>query len=399
VFIVRTFGLVLAALFAVLPAVASAATSPAAWVNAFWPTAKAAGVSHATYDRALGKFTPDPDVVDSAGAQPEFTWTPWDYLEQLVSADRVAAGAAALEKYAPVLAKIEARYGVDRRVIVAIWGIESNYGADLAKASSNKETIRSLATLAYEGGSYGSYARAQLVAALKILDRGDVAPEAMFGSWAGAMGETQFIPTTYEEYAVDFDGDGKRNIWTSVPDALASTANLLAHAGWRMGQAWGYEVAVPAKAPSTTERTLAAWEKLGVDRVKDQDYPRPADRATLYRPNGADGPSFLLLPNFSVIKRYNNSNLYALAVAHLSDRLAGLTPFVTPWPPHEIALSQSEREKLQLLLTMRGAYGGEIDGVLGSGSREAIRSYQTAVGLNPDGLGTRSLLQRLQEGG
>src|SRR4051812_15750187 len=281
-FLARCLGILFAAIFAVLPAVASAATSPAAWVNAFWPTAKAAGVSHTTFDRALGSFTPDPDVVDNSATQPEFTWKPWDYLEQLVSADRVADGLAMMQKYAPLLAKIEERYGVDRRVVVAIWGIESNYGADLAKASSNKGTIRSLATLAYEGGRYGTYARSQLVAALKILDRGDVSPEGMFGSWAGAMGETQFIPTTYEEYAVDFDGDGKRNIWTSVPDALASTANLLSRAGWRSGQGWGYEVAVPAKASDDGQRTLASWEQLGVSRVKGQDFPRPADRASLY---------------------------------------------------------------------------------------------------------------------
>jgi membrane-bound lytic murein transglycosylase B len=213
------------------------------------------------------------------------------------------------------------------------------------------------------------------------------------------MGETQFIPTSYESYAVDFDGDGRRNIWTSVPDALASTANLLSRAGWRFEEAWGYEVSVPAKLGSPGERTLAAWQSLGVKRIKAQPFPRPSETASLYRPNDANGPSFLLTRNFSVIKRYNNSNYYALAVAHLADRLGGSGEFVTPWPAHDKPLSDSERQKLQLLLTMQGVYAGDIDGVLGSGSREAIRSYQRAVGLTTDGVGTRSLLERLETGG
>ncbi len=252
----------------------------------------------------------------------------WNYLDQMVSDDRISEGQKALAQNADLLRRIEARYGVDKEVIVAIWGMESHYGAVLTRPGLVKSTIRSLATLAYSGGRLASFGRKQLVAALKIVQRGDVTPEGMTGSWAGAMGHTQFIPTTFEAYGVDFDGDGHRNIWTSPVDALASTANYLNKSGWHHGETWGYEVVVPAGVKATSERSLGAWAKLGVVRVGGKGFPRPGDKATLYRPNGSDGPSFLLLHNFSVIKRYNNSNFYALAVGHLSDRLAGFGPFV-----------------------------------------------------------------------
>ena len=390
--------LALVALFLPLAGAAFAA-SPSQWVNDFWPTAKAAGITRSTYTRALGNFTPDPDVIKSASSQAEFTMKVWDYLDQMVSDDRISAGRDALAQYGDLLGRIEARYGVDREVIVAIWGMESHYGEVLTRPSLVKNTIRSLATLAYSGGRLASFGRKQLIAALEIVQRGDVTPEGMVGSWAGAMGHTQFIPTTFEAYGVDFDGDGHRNIWTSPVDALASTANYLHKAGWHHGETWGYEVVVPAGVKATSERSLAAWAKLGVVRVGGKGYPRAGDKATLYRPNGADGPSFLLLHNFSVIKRYNASNFYALAVGHLSDRLAGFGPFVQSWPAHEKPLSQDERERIQLLLTMLGLYDGDVDGVLGSGSRAAIKSYQRSVGLEPDGVGTRGLLQRLEEGG
>jgi membrane-bound lytic murein transglycosylase B len=400
--ILRTLRLteVLAAVVLILPMAGKAlAASPSAWVDGFWPTAKAAGITRATYTRALGNFAPDPDVIKNASSQAEFTMKIWDYLDQMVSDDRISEGRAALAQYSDLLSRIEARYGVDREVIVAIWGMESHYGSVLKRPSLVKNTIRSLATLAYSGGRLSSFGRKQLIAALKIVQRGDVSPEGMTGSWAGAMGHTQFIPTTFEAYGVDFDGDGHRNIWTSPVDALASTANYLHKAGWHHGQTWGYEVVVPAGVKATSERSLAAWAKLGVVRVGGKGYPRPGDKASLYRPNGAHGPSFLLLPNFKVIKRYNNSNFYALAVGHLADRIAGYGDFVAQWPAHEKPLSQDERERMQLLLTMLGLYDGDIDGVLGSGSRAAIKTFQQSVGLTPDGVGTRRLLQRLEEGG
>jgi membrane-bound lytic murein transglycosylase B len=390
----------LAAVALIFPLAGEAfAASPSAWVDGFWPTAKAAGISRATYTRALGNFAPDSDVIKNASSQAEFTMKIWNYLDQMVSDDRISEGQKALAQYAVLLGRIEARYGVDKEVVVAIWGMESHYGSVLTRPSLVKNTIRSLATLAYSGGRLASFGRKQLIAALEIVQRGDVTPAGMTGSWAGAMGHTQFIPTTFEAYGVDFDGDGHRNIWTSPVDALASTANYLHKAGWRHGQTWGYEVKVPAGVKATSERSLASWAKLGVVRVGGKGYPRPGDRATLYRPNGANGPSFLLLPNFKVIKRYNNSNFYALAVGHLADRIAGYGDFVAQWPAHEKPLSQDERERMQLLLTMLGLYEGDIDGVLGSGSRKAIMTYQRSVGLTPDGVGTRRLLQRLDEGG
>jgi membrane-bound lytic murein transglycosylase B len=380
---------------------ASARTlTPAEWVQAFWPTAKAAGVSRNAYDGALGDFTPDPEVITKSQTQAEFKQAIWDYLDMMVSDDRITAGRAALVANRETFSRVESRYGVDRYVIAAIWGMESHYGAVLKNPKLVRNAIRSLATLAYTGGRYGKYGRQQLVAALKIVQRGDIAVRNMSGSWAGAMGQTQFIPTTYNAFAVDFDGDGHRNIWTSAADALASTANYLNKSGWRSGNSWGYEVVLPKAFDrrKTAERSLADWAKLGVTKAGGEAFPRPKDRGSLYLPGGAKGPAFLLLTNFRVIKRYNNSDSYALAIGHLSDRLRGYGAFQTAWPDHEPSLSLEEREKLQRLLTAKGYYSGEVDGDLGSGSREAIRNYQIAAGLNADGVGSRALLQALETG-
>jgi membrane-bound lytic murein transglycosylase B len=388
---------VIVLLFAV-PGGAIAAQSPEQWVADFWPTAKSAGVSRQVYDHALGNFEPDPDVIKRSQEQAEFNQPIWIYLSRMVSEERLSEGAAVLQEHGNLLARIEERYGVDRHVVAAIWGMESHYGIIFSNPRLFKNTIRSLATLAWQGGRLAKYGRQQLVAALKIVQRGDVRPEGMTGSWAGAMGHTQFIPTTFEAYGVDFDGDGHRNIWSSPVDALASAANYLAESGWRKGHAWGYEVSVPAGYDtSRTERTLGGWAERGVRRVSGQEYPRPDDKATLYMPNGRNGPAFLLLRNFTVIKRYNNSNAYALAVGHLADRLRGGGPFVGQWPQHEAPLNQAERERLQLLLTMTGHYDGDIDGNIGSGSRQAIRDFQRQAGLTPDGVETRNLLKQLEQ--
>ncbi len=397
--VLRLTGAMVVAAAILVPSHESNAKSASEWVRAFWPTAKAAGISRATYQRALGNFTPDPDVLKKASSQAEFNMKIWNYMDQMVSDERISEGRAILGRDRGLLDRIEARYGVDKELVVAIWGMESHYGTVFDRPSLVKNTIRSLATLAQSDGRLAKYGRQQLIAALKIVQRGDVTPEAMTGSWAGAMGHTQFIPTTFEAYGVDFDGDGRRNIWTSEADALASAANYLKASGWRAGETWGYEVVVPKGVGTSGERTLASWSKRGVRRVGGQPFPRPGDKATLYRPAGTNGPSFLILRNFRVIKRYNNSNSYALAVGHLSDRLHGSGPFVQAWPLHEKPLSQAEREKLQLLLTMLGHYSGDIDGDIGSGSREAIRQYQRSVGLTPDGVESRALLQRLERGG
>jgi membrane-bound lytic murein transglycosylase B len=382
-------------LVAATPALAK--QTPQQWVQAFWPTAKAAGISRTVFNDALGDFQPDPEVIRKSETQAEFKTKIWDYLDMMVSEERLSEGKEALAKYGSTLAKIEARYGVDRYIVAAVWGIESHYGHVLENPKLVTNTIRSLATLAYSGGRFAKFGRQQLVAALKIAQHGDISIGAMMGSWAGAMGQTQFIPTTYNAFAVDFDGDGHRNIWTSVPDALASTANYLKKSGWNSGHTWGYEVVVPAGLDTRKRvRSLGEWQKLGVTRAGGQGFPRPGDSATLYMPAGRKAPTFLLLANFRVIKRYNNADSYALAVGHLADRLRGGGPFQVEWPGHEPPLSLAERKRVQQILTAKGYYSGDIDGDIGSGSREAIRNFQLAVGVTPDGVGNRALLRRLE---
>jgi membrane-bound lytic murein transglycosylase B len=377
------------------------AASPSRWVKDFWPTAKAAGVSRRTYQAALGNFKPDPEVLEKASNQAEFKSQVWEYLHSTVTEKRIAEGRVLLDTHKRLLDRIEGRYGVDRNIVVAIWGMESSYGAVLSNPTVVKGTIRSLATLAYQGGSRAKYGRQQLVAALKILDRGDISVRGMTGSWAGAMGHTQFIPTTYAAYAVDFDGDGRRNIWTSLDDALASTASYLDKMGWQTGETWGYEVVLPKgfdyRSAQKKGRSLRSWQKAGVVRPGGKRFPRPGDAATLYAPAGTQGPAFLVLKNFGVIKRYNNANSYALAVGHLADRLAGFDGFQGRWPWAEEPLTDGEKEKLQELLSARGYYSGEIDGNIGSGSRAAIRAYQEAIGLSNDA-GLQKILQLLRAG-
>jgi membrane-bound lytic murein transglycosylase B len=392
----------LAVLIALIPtgsAFADAASNR--WVEGFWPRAQAAGVSSETYWAALGNFEPDPSIVPRATSQPEFVRPIWDYMDNMVSESRIANGLAQIPNWGRLLADLEAHYGVDRYVILAIWGMESAYGAILDNTDIVKPTIRSLATLAYMGGSRQSYGERQLIAALKILQRGDVTLSRMVGSWAGAMGHTQFIPTTYEAYAVDWDRDGRRDIWTSPVDALASTAAYLNAMGWEAGKTWGYEVSLPAGfdyalADSADERSLATWQQLGIRRANGSAFPRPTDRASLWVPAGGNGPAFLLLKNFSVIKRYNNSSSYALAVGHLADRLAGYGAFVQAWPRDEAPLGESDRYQLQQLLARLGLYDGPIDAIVGSGTRAAIRSYQQAVGMVADGYASSQLLRHLQ---
>ena len=325
----------------------------------------------------------------------------WNYIDMMVSEERISEGKAALAKYADRLATIEARYGVDRYVIVAIWGMECHYGAALEQPEARQEHHPVAGDARLFRRAAAKFGAQQLVAALKIVQRGDISLDGMTGSWAGAMGQTQFIPTTYEAYAVDFDGDGHRNIWTSSADALASTANYLAHRAGRPGETWGYEVALPRlqRPARPASRSLGAWPKLGVDARRRQGLPRPSDTASLFLPAGREGPAFLLLSNFRVIKHYNNANSYALAVGHLADRLRGFGPFADAWPDARDRRSRwRSGQQLQLLLTVRGLYSGDIDGDLGSGSREAIRLSAAARPEPGRGRDAR-LLQRLEAAG
>jgi len=373
------------------------------WVRDFWPAAREAGVSSATYRSAFNGVKPDPEILRKASNQAEFVTPIWDYLASAVSNHRIENGREKLAEWKTWLDRIEAKYGVSRYVVVAIWGMESSYGAVLDNPKVVKDVIRSLATLAYAGGKRSKFGKTQLVAALMILQRGDVSPRHMTGSWAGAMGHTQFIPTTYNAYAVDMDGDGRRNIWTSIPDALGSTAAYLNKSGWVSGKTWGYEVVLPrgfnfAHADGAKKRSLGEWHGLGVRRTQGRAFPRPDDEAYLLMPAGARGPAFLMLKNFRAIKRYNNADAYALAVGHLADRLSGGDSFVSNWPKEDRPLTRSEVRELQALLNRLGYGTGGIDGKIGSQTRSAIRGFQQRQGLPPDGYASSSLLEKLKDG-
>ncbi|MGA7372742.1 MAG: lytic murein transglycosylase [Methyloceanibacter sp.] len=383
-----------------LPERAEAATQTfAQWVEKFWPTAKAAGITRATYDKAFKDLTPDPKVIEAANFQPEYVKPIGEYIDRVVSEKRIATGKQMLEQNKDLLDSLEKRYGVDRTILVAIWGVESNYGTQ----PGDMNVIRSLATLAYYN-TKATFARQQLIVALKIVQHGDIAVDKMNGSWAGAMGHTQFIPTTYQMFAVDYDGDGKRDIWSDVPDALASTANYLRHANWQPGQTWGYEVTLPKgfnpkKVSDKTLKRLADWQKLGFTRVGGEPFPRPGDKASLLAPAGTNGPAFLVLNNFRSILHYNVSTSYALGVGHLSDRLKGSGPFVHPWPTDENHLALDQRVELQKLLMAKGLLAGDADGVIGPATLEAVKSFQRSKGLPVDGFPNRTILELLRKEG
>jgi len=371
------------------------------WVRDFWPTARSAGVSSATYNAAFRGLTPDPEVLEKARYQPEFVKPLWAYVDKAVSEKRLKNGKDMLRRHARLLDALERTYGVDRHILVAIWGMESSYGQVLDDPKIVRNVIRSLATLAYADRRRRRFGRQQLIAALKILQRGDITLARMTGSWAGAMGHTQFIPTTYNAYAVDFDGDGRRDIWTTPTDALASAANYLKKSGWRTGKTWGYEISVRPGfkyrlADETTKRTVAQWRKLGVVRAIGRPFPRPGDQAILILPAGANGPGFLMLRNHFVIKRYNNATAYAIAIGHLADRLRGGKAFRAPWPQNERALQNTEFREIQSYLAQAGHYGGKIDGKIGPVSKAAIRAYQARRGLEQDGFAGFDLLLRLR---
>ena len=371
------------------------------FVDGLLPAARKSGVSRSTFQNAFKGVTPDPEVLKKAEYQPEFTKPIWEYLATAVSQKRVENGRKMLQKYRAVLARLEGAYGIDRHIILAIWGMETSYGSFMGK----KSVVRSLATLGYRGPRR-KFGRTQLIAALKILQNGDTTPNRMKGSWAGAMGHTQFIPTTYLAHAVDYDGDGRRDIWTTIPDALASTANYLKVSKWRPGETWGYEVNLPrgfnyASASRKTVKTLAQWQTLGVTRARGKTFPRPADRASIILPAGAHGPAFAILNNFRSILRYNNATSYALAVGHLADRIRNpaFPGFSKPWPTEYRPLSRAQRFEFQTLLASRGYLKGEADGVIGSGTRRAVRAYQKSRGLIVDGYPSVKLLEHLRRGG
>ncbi len=379
-------------------AIRQAAANFPTCVAGFYPDAARRGISEASFRRFTANLAPDLRIMDLVDSQPEFTKSVWDYLDVLVTDARIARGREILAQNAPTFAAVEKEYGVDRFIIAAIWGIESNYSTQ----GGDRSVLNSTATLACIGRRT-AYFKDEFLAALEILHHGDLTPDQMRGSWAGAFGATQFMPTAFKRFAVDFDHDGKRNVVDSTPDIIASTAMKFKKDGWQQGQTWGYEVEVPQGfnymlADRSKVMTIAQWEQLGLKRAGGKTFSRTTDTAFLLVPGGAEGPGFLMLGNFRAIMRYNPSEAYALAIGHFADRLRGGAPLVQQWPRDQRVLTRDERLELQQLLARRGFYRGEPDGNLGNDTRKALRSYQVSAGLAADGFASSGVLEKLRVG-
>ncbi|TCR91574.1 lytic murein transglycosylase [Rhizobium sp. BK376] len=395
-----TLALAFGALVGLTPNNASADTGFQKWISGFYDVAARSGITSATYRKAFAGVTdPDPTVLEKAAYQPEFKTQIWDYMDSRVNPYTADVGRKMAAKYGSTLRSIEQRYGVDRNILLAIWSMESNYGTVLAKDDRLHYVPRALATLAYADPRRAGYAKKQLIAALKMLQEGDVSAEGLTGSWAGAMGHTQFIPTSYLLYSVDADGNGRADIWNSVPDALATSANLLMKNGWQGGRTWGYEVVVPkgGNAQIGKTRTLAQWAALGFSRPNGKSFRLGTDRAQLKMPGGPNGPGFLMTANFFAIKRYNASDSYALAVGVLADQIAGFGGMQQAWPRPDGTLDIKEKFELQTRLKTLGYYDGTVDGNFGSGSKAAIEAVQQRMGMNADGEPSKDLLNALRK--
>jgi len=379
-------------LLASLPAHASFQSCVAGLSNA----AKTYGISSQVRSQAFALVQPKLDAAKKAKSQPEFVKPIWQYLDSAVSPYRLKIGREKLQQHAPLFEALEVIYGVNRHVLTAVWGMESSFGSFQGK----RNVIQSLVTLACYDQKRSKYARKQLNAALKIIQRGDISLQKMEGSWAGAMGQTQFIPTTYDAYAVDFDGDGKRNIWQTEADALGSAANYLRISGWTPQLPWGYEVKLPSGfnysvVSRDSYRPASYWEKLGVKQINGKRLAYRDHELALIAPAGATGPAFILTKNFKAILRYNRSTAYALSIGHLADRLAGHAPFVAAWPTDNGPLTFSQRKMIQEGLKRAGLYSGKIDGIIGSGTQAAIKQYQARNGMQPDGYAGQKLLKKM----
>ncbi len=359
--------------------------------------AAAEGISAAAFDRAFSGVQPDMSVLELMDNQPEFKTPIWDYMAALVDEERVTDGRAAMRQHAQALAAAESRYGVDRHVIAGVWGVESNFGKDIG----GRPLVQSLATIACHGSRRRDYFRGELFATLKIIDAGDIDPRRLNGSWAGAFGHTQFMPSTFQRLAVDLDGDGRRDVVDSVPDAVGSTANFLRKAGWNAGLPWGFEVRIPPGygGPSgrKAKRPVSSWASLGVARIDGRpltgDYP-----AGLLLPAGPNGPAFLVTRNFDALYSYNAAESYGLAIAVLSDRLRGAPGIRAAWPTDDPPLSRAERREMQRLLAARGYDVGEPDGRVGQKTRDAIKDIERRLGMAPTGRPGGKVLEALKRG-
>jgi membrane-bound lytic murein transglycosylase B len=367
----------------------------AAFVHDFRDTALHTGIAPATYDASMANVRRNADVEQANLQQPEFVKPVWSYLDTAVSDDRVMHGEQMVAAYAAQLTADEARFGVPKEILVAIWGMESNYGT----AMGNFNMFEALATLAYDGPRM-DFGRKELLAALKMEEQEKLAPSAMLSSWAGAFGETQFVPSAFLAHAVDGDGDGRIDLWHSPPDALASTASLLADAGWERGLPCEYEVTLPANfdyalADGDSTRPISEWKKLGVTKASGVVLTKSEEPAAIYLPAGARGPAFLVFDNFKTVLKYNNAASYALGVCMLADRIAGGGPVMAAWPRDEVPLTQDDRIAFQTDLKALGYDIGDIDGILGHKARAALRAYQKAHGLPADGFPTQAILGRI----
>lgn len=356
----------------------------------------ASGVTGLTYDRYTQNLTPDYSVIEKLNYQPEFSTPIWDYLSGLVDEERVQLGQQKLAQHREVLNRVAASYGVPAETVVAVWGVESNFG----QISGSYPLLQALGTLSCEGRRQ-SFFRGEFFTTMRILQRGDLTELQMKGSWAGAFGHTQFMPSTYEELAVDFDGDGRRDLVSSTSDALASTANFLKKRGWQTGMPWGFEVRIPDDLSISGEsrrnkKSLSSWMSRGVVRADGsaliQGNLSSSSAAGLMAPAGANGPVFLVFKNFDAIYSYNAAESYALAIAHLSDRLQGSGGFSKAWPTDDAGTSRAERREIQQFLLNKGYDIGSVDGLIGDKSRQAIRQEQTRLGLSPTGRAGQQIL-------
>lgn len=383
-------------------ALSPAAAAPAdfdQWVVSFRAEAAAAGISEQVLDDALNGLSINTRVYELNDNQPEFSRGIWDYLDSAVSAKRVQNGRTKYLENRSLLTLIEAAYGVDAEIIAAIWGLESSYGAIMG----SHDAIQALATLAFEGRRTG-YGRSQLIGALKIIQNGYAARDELKGSWAGAMGHTQFIPTTYLAYAIDHDGDSRRDIWNNLGDVFASTANYLSVSGYRQNEPWGVEVRLPAGfdytlADTSIKKVVVEWAAAGLTTMSGPGLTEKLDpnlRGRLIIPAGARGPAFLVFDNFGAILKYNRSTSYALAVSLLSEEIAGRNGgIVASWPRDDRPLTLTERKSLQEALQERGFDPGPVDGIIGAGTRRALRNWQAQAGLSADGYASATVLEAL----
>ena len=369
-----------------------------AWLNVFRDYAIAEGIAPNILDTAFAGIRLNDSIIQSDAKQPEFERQIWEYLNGAVSDYRLQKGREKLGQNQSLLNDVQSTYGVSKHTITAIWGLESSFGAVMG----DRNIIEALATLAYRGRRT-DFGRRELLAALTILNEGYANKSQMVGSWAGGMGQTQFIPSTYLGYAVDYDKDGKKNLWGNLGDVFASTANYLSQSGWRAGENWGREVVLPtgfdySLGDKTIVKSVAQWEAMGVTAVPGASLQGDANRvASLLIPAGYQGPAFLIYPNFQAILKYNNSTAYALAIGHLSDRLSGSAPIHGTWPVNEKGLSRNQRIELQDLLTFLGYEPGVVDGIVGANTRRAVRLFQQDNSLPADGFVTQRLLAYVRE--